>query len=465
MSSNDAPLPASAAPSPSDEGSWNFKPLSEEQASVAKAALLNLQSSLTSGYSYDYGSASSSEYRAVEAIQKSASAAGLGEARLLLLRALPRAKGYEYQHATRGSVNANWFDWAKPARHLGLRWLTKRQGGLLKRLLADGCHPSFVFSHSVDPKDLPSPKACGRLMKELGSQGSNDAVRLLFNAFDAIPAAQAPFRAGVIEGLRELSSQIWIQREGVANRAEALAVLNAAPLFERLLKKKALPADLAEAAKACEGKAPAARGKAEQAEAFEFTDLQLKRQEAVKLLAGKDDAEAVGLLLSVSGLDSPAAFEAGISNQSGSGSAWRYWTSVYAHYGAYDCCSLFLSKGENPWLLAGDGQAGNSAAGNPFLWLALSNFAPKNAASFGGFAIAFCDAALRDAESRSPGAGRELCVASFEQARQSPLWNPAAPAVAAVNAAAERALLGIHLGLEAPAEAAPSEPARPRSRL
>lgn len=411
--------------------------------------------------SYDYGSARASEYKAIDLAR--AALPELGQSAFLALRSLPRAKGYEYKQA-RGygaeKISEAWFNWTKPGEHIAVRWLGRRQGALVKRLLSDGCHPAFFFSSDGSFESVPSPRDCGALICRLGSHGSSDAIRALFNAFDDLPGSQAAFRAGVTEGLREQSAQIWANRDGVANRSEALAVLNAAPIFERMTKKKALPKDLEEACSACSQKAAAARGRAEEPQAMEFSDVQLKRQEAIQLLAAKDDAEGVGLLMAAAGLDSPEAFETGMRAQ-GASSSWRYWTSVYTHSRAYDCCSLFVAAGDNPWLIAGDGAVGQQAEGNPFLWLSLASPSSERAARFGAFAIAFCQAALRDAESRSPGSGKALCVQSFEQARESPLWNPASAAAAAVNAAAERALLGLHLDEEATAPA----PSRSSSRL
>lgn len=379
----------------------------------------------------------------------------------------PRPSYYQFgKPDTRPVPMPDWFDWDKQMSHLGWAFLTNRKGPSAKILLSEGIHPSSFFCTSLDLAKWPTPRKCALNLIKISPSISADSAKALFNALDSSCPDKALFRAGVAEAARKALERVWIAREGLANRSEAQAVAECHFAIERLLKKKALPEDLAACKAAIDAKRALFGDLEEQAAPNELSSVQLARLPALATLAAIDDLEAFEALLPLCGIVSPEILQQGIPPKIIEGASGKYWTTRLAGMRSWLCSSSLLNLGENPWLCAGDGARAPIAQGNPYTWLALH---AHEHVHFGAFARAWCQAALRDAETRHPGEGLSRCAQAFETSKSSQpkLW--ATPHIAAVLAACESTLIptmiALDLGHEAASSPLPPAPAKRSGRL
>lgn len=416
---------------------WGLPLLTPEGESALQQMIVFIQNN-SFRYSSSWGSARSSEKRCIEDIQKHPHFKALGPLAFMAARRIHQ-QGYQSLKTLEN------LEWVKGSEHIGQNWMGRRQSGLIKPLIQGGCHPALLFTTHWNPnQSLPTLEECVKGLGQLGVKASADAVRFIFNAFDALPNTQVAFRAAVINELLETHAKgIWTQRDGIANSSETHFVMNAAPLLERLSKKKALPESLKPLFNAVQAKLPFIKGQEEEV-LFSFTPEQLQRQKGLRYFMFTDDLVVVSKLLDDCGLSSPAAFEAGCRIEEYQGMGF-YWSTQLLQGEQYTIAGFFLEQGENPWLLAGDGPSGQAAKGNPFVWLSMLKPTDKKLLGYGSFAQQFCMAALRDAESREPGNGQALCIAQFEQAQKHPAWDTKKPHIAALMAAAERSFLNLLL--------------------
>lgn len=393
--------------------------------------------------------------------------------RFLALSRLRRTKLFQPYHGY-GTKPAklpapDWFELDKPVSNIGMECLRQRKGSAAKSILAAGCHPALFFFDSWDATRLPSPKEAASALLTLAATCSLDACKSLFNALDASCSDPALFRSEFAEATRIALRGVWLEREGVANASERIAVAQCAFAFERLSKKKSLPADLALVLASVDAKRASF---SDTTTTFEFSSIQTQRMKALFSTYAHDDLQAFAALVPLCGLDSPEAFESGVP--ASSGIDWppgKYWGTKLSSQSAFACSALLFDMGENPWLCAGDGQHAVTAEGNPFTWIA-SHARAGEKPGFPAFASAVARAALRDAETRQPGNGLSSCLEAFDLARahRPALWSMSGPGPAIAIAACEQALFPSMMSNDSAAasenQQAPSAPTPSRrSRL
>ena len=363
----------------------------------------------------------------------------------------------------RPAAKLEWIDWIKPLKHLGQIYLNTRRGSAAKALLAAGCHPASFYSTKLDGSDWPHPLSCPQIVAKLIPHASHDACTSMFNAFDSKAPDKSAFRTAAAECARQSISNIWLERAGIANASEKNAVSICAFFIERLKKKKSLPADLEEIRDKVMAKISTLKNGDSQDE-FLFTENQHRRMKHLLAASSGDDLEVFAALTPLCGLDSPAAFQAGVPVGVIEWQRGRYWTNNLAYQDKFLCAAHLLDHGENPWLCAGDGIHGVEAQGNPYSWIALASNEKNN---FGLFAMAWAKACLRDAELRAPGQGLEYCLEAFEDSRNSrkKLWSEAK--TSAALAACEATLIPTMIAIERMGEPndGPSAPSKRFSRL
>lgn len=373
-----------------------------------------------------------------------------------------------WQRATEPLPNPvpDWFLWDKPIAHLGWAFLRNRKGTSAKILLNEVIHPASFFCSEIDPSKWPTPRKCALSLIKLSASISADAAKALFNALDSACPDKALFRSGVADGARKALERIWISREGLANRSEAQAVAECHFAMERLSKKKALPDDLAQHKETIDAKRALFGELEEPSMPNELSSAQRARLPSLSALAAIDDLEAFEALRPLCGIDSPERIEQGIPPKALDGGNGKYWTTRLASMRSWLCGASLLNLGDNPWLCAGDGPRAAGAQGNPYSWLAFHAHEHPN---FGIFARAWCQAALRDAETRHPGEGLSRCALAFETSKASlpKLW--AGPHIAAVLAACESTLIptmiALDLGNEPASSPLPQAPTKRSNRL
>lgn len=374
------------------------------------------------------------------------------------------------------TIDEKYFVLDQRTEHLGLSLLLQRKGNSTKALVKAGCHPALVLCRSWSGSDLPTPAGACASIVNASSTSSLDACSFLLGELASRCSDPSVLMAALADKARADFKGVWTSREGVANSAEATAIRRSHFAMAQLVKRKSLPDDLRETWVACVGKAAAlvSNEPGPEGAAKTFSELEKKRMAALALMAARDDLEGFDALLPLCGLRDELDFGAGVPQGVQLGYVMgKYWTTRLTSVGGWLCAGRALDLGDNPWLCAGDGSPGQASSPNPFTWLATGAadahqpHATAGAAErFGSFAASFARAALRDAETREPGRGRELCVEAFERSRKDfpALWSKAGSHAAL--AACESALMGVMLdqmrASDAQASAGPTRPARSR---